>query len=114
MPKYLVDEFESIKWPIEWGYSVLGIDMEWIGPRMVEKVKEDKLIVFDLFMDAPFWLRRELAYRFLFSQPWESNPVQHLEDCGRWTNPGLFDRFQEQMTNPLSEGSWFGARIHGI
>lgn len=107
MPANLVSELESL--PLKAGVDI-GLDCEWVGKRMVESVDRDRLIIFDVMTDKTFEMRLGTLYAleaFRKDQKKIGSPerdAQCVEFCGSWTNPGLFDRFQEQMTNPLSEG----------
>lgn len=103
MPPDLQAEFERLPWP-----EGIGLCMEWIGPRGVLKRCTDFLYVFDVFMidgelcDWPAWKRRNLidSWRGLSSN-WNIPNIRFAES---FQNPGLLDRFQEQLSNPLSEG----------
>lgn len=78
----------------------LALDCEWIGKRMVEHVDFDRLWIFDLLLpDLPFSQRLELL----------DDLQEHCREAvvqvmPHWSNPGLVERFQDQLTDPLSEG----------
>ena len=95
MPKTLQADLVYMPWP-----ENIGLDCEWVGRRMVESVEHDILYVFDVLDERPAKERLEWLADF-FKQHGETKYVRSVPF---WYNPGLFDRFQEQMTNPLSEG----------
>ncbi|HEY3319858.1 MAG TPA: hypothetical protein VGP72_05205 [Planctomycetota bacterium] len=120
MPNTLVAEFESLPWP-----DGIGLDMEWSGRRCVQFITEHKLHLFDLLMapvgitkqcrssangdcwlgDVPFSTRYELLRQLVEAVKMAAtSPSNHIHLIPCWTNPGLVDRFLEQIQDPLSEG----------
>lgn len=105
LPPELRKEFESLSWP-----KGIVLDCEWVGCRVVEHVKEHCLHVFDILMhendwlgNMGFWERYKLlAHIFAKASLYIPGPYVHLVPC--WPNPGLMDRFMEQLQDPLSEG----------
>lgn len=103
MPKWLQDEFESIGFP-----KGTCIDMEWMGPR---GHCSDMLYIFDMLQWDGFWSgRHSFGKRYV-------DLCSFLSGCDRWPparntvrlaeifyNPGLCDRFLEQMQDDKSEG----------
>lgn len=96
MPDSLRVEFEEMDLPGDCAY-----DCEWVGPRGVFLKRPDhRLYVFDWYPlngpCPPFSERHTGLGNLIFGENIS------FVDC--FSNPGLVDRFQEQMTNPLSEG----------
>lgn len=97
--------FESMDWP-----DGCAFDAELAGPRHAGM--KHSLHLFDLLMldgewlgEAPFWERYE-RLRGLFSnqKPETSNQKPPVHLVPLYANPGLPDRFMEQLQDPLSEG----------
>lgn len=84
--------------------SPLNLDCEWVGKRMVEHVERDVLWIFDLLHqrmtaeDRLFYLDEQIAP--LLSEG-GTGPIRVVP---HWSNPGLVQRFEEQLLDPLSEG----------
>ena len=95
MPNEIADALAEYPWP-----ENITLDCEWIGRRMIEHVAHEYLYVFDILDGAPAIQRLSLLNTF--GMLWGDSVLVKFMPV--WTNPGLFDRFQEQMTNPLSEG----------
>jgi hypothetical protein len=118
MPTSLTDEFESLPWP-----DGICLDAEWVGPRVASVVKEHSLHIFDLLMwrgewlgNVPYWRRQQslwiittplIRYDDIVSMPPGPHPQElspHVSSIPVWQNPGLYDRYVEQLADPLSEG----------
>lgn len=100
LPAQLKQDFESLPWP-----DGMELDMEFSGPRHAKGIPE--LHIFDMLQFGNEWqgdeeFRRRYDYlkrtfeRFL--------KRDHVHLIPAYTNPGLVDRYAEQLTNPLSEG----------
>lgn len=100
LPAALREEFEGLTWP-----DGIGLDMEWVGNRMVENKPVHSLYVFDVFMldgvlcDWPAWRRMNLVGGW---RSFSKAPNVHFVDA--MANKGLMDLFAQQICNPLSEG----------
>lgn len=97
----LQDEFEALPWP-----PGLGLDMEWVGPRHAGAAHS--LHVFDMFQfggapgfEEPFEFRYG-ALDAIWQTVQSKDARVHLVPV--FANPGLLDRFLEQMQDPRSEG----------
>ena len=107
LPKDLQEEFESLPWP-----KGIILDMEWLGPRVVAHVKENSLNIFDCLGwdgewkgNVPFKVRYSTLEKIAYKpDPCYISSCKHINIVPCWSNPGLFDRYLEQMQNPLSEG----------
>ncbi len=95
MPRDLQAEFEGLDLPSDMVY-----DMEWIGTRMVEHKPAHSLYVFDWYpLDCkPTFSERIIGLGSVLSE----SPRVKLAPL--FSNPGLVDRFTEQLQNPISEG----------
>ena len=106
LPPELRKEFESLPWP-----KGIVLDCEWVGCRVVEHVKEHCLHVFDILMyendwlgNMGFWERYKLLALTFGRAIWDSGLLAHVHLVPCWQNPGLVDKFMEQLQDPLSEG----------
>lgn len=101
MPTPLRAAFESMKWP-----EGIGVDAEFVGTRQKDGTPE--LYLFDQLARAGKWIGNEpFTERYaslarVFAALLDVPPSIHLLPA--WSNPGLVDRFMEQMQDPLSEG----------
>ena len=91
------------------GYWPDGIvlDCELVGPRMIEHTAgKNMLIVFDVLSIPKAIKESTFIERIMYMNAIMDgiDPTGTIQRSIHWYNPGLFDRFQEQMTNPLSEG----------
>ena len=100
--------FESLNWP-----RGLVLDSEWIGPR--HTALRHSLHIFDILMHNGEWLgsmgyeRRldllaEVCKQAGVTVPDKSEPESDVFLMPTFSNPGLVERFMEQMESPLSEG----------
>ena len=76
------------------------LDCEWLGTRMVENKPRHELYIFDVLRPNASFLMRWL---------WLTDTLTgHLPDRIRLAsvtyNPGMTDLFQQQLTDPMSEG----------
>lgn len=103
IPTALCDEFESMQWP-----DGIGLDIEFSGPRHAGGTP--CLWVFDQLRSNNEWCGDvQFQDRIMcLSERWEWATVTrippHVALLRTWSNPGLCDRYAEQLTNPLSEG----------
>lgn len=105
IPKEIMAELMEMHFP-----EGIALDCEWVGPRMKEHAKRDVLYIFDILTypepeDRLYYAHRRYLLKLLIGRWYNgANPEKAIAGVPSWQNPGLFDRFQEQMTNPLSEG----------
>lgn len=99
VPDDLRAEFESMNWP-----RGCTLDVEWMGQRIT---REQKIFVFDLLRHNGKWLRKVpfLERSLILNGPVRPDSFgSRVRYAPVFQNPGLADRFLEQMTNPESEG----------
>ena len=99
--------FESMDWP-----DGIGVDAELAGPRHAGMAHS--LHIFDLLMldgewlgAMPFHQRHEtlaLIWKNRQAQRGSGQTQDSIRLLTLFTNPGLLDRFMEQLQDPLSEG----------
>lgn len=104
MPFDLRREFESFQWP-----DGIGLDMEWAGPRHTGD--QQSLWIFDLLATPhngeTFNMTYETRMAMLDLYCMEAGVglrESRIHVVPRFYNPGLCERFAEQMADPLSEG----------
>jgi len=99
LPKELIAEFASIEWP---ECDVLALDMEWVGPRG----GGDSLHIFDLLSCKHGWLGNTAftARHLMLERIMSGQQTKAIRLVPYWSNPGLGEKFMEQLQHPYSEG----------
>lgn len=102
VPAHLRAQFEALSW-----LDGIGVDCEWSGPR--HKGGVDKLWVFDLLQWQGEWTGAwTFSKRVQYLQFWFLDMLDDVRATIHivplHVNPGLLDRYSEQLTNPISEG----------
>ena len=120
MPPYLTKEFEERAWP-----AGIALDCEYLGHRSVANITRHSLHIFDILMHEGQWLgsmgyeRRLELLKTVCTQagvevPDKSEPEADVFLMPTFANPGLVERFIEQMESPLSEGLVVRHRHSGL
>ena len=120
LPDTLRTEFEALAWQ-----KGIVLDMEWLGNRQTTIITRHSLHIFDILTHEGQWLgsmgyeRRLEVLAAVCKQAGVSDPDHSEAESDvflvpTWTNPGLVDRFIEQMENPLSEGLVVRQRHSGL
>ncbi len=103
LPPDLQAEFEALPWPDD-----VTLDMEFVGPRMIEHKPQPSLHVFDILSNEPFEIRRKRLYDIVkplvYNGNWEAFCHSRVKIVPYQRNPGLVQMFEDQLINPLSEG----------
>jgi hypothetical protein len=120
LPDALRTEFEALAWQ-----KGIVLDSEWLGCRSVANITRHSLHIFDILTHEGQWLgsmgyerRLELLAAVCkqagVSDPDHSEAESDVFLVPTWANPGLIERFIEQMENPLSEGLVVRQRHSGL
>ena len=120
MSDALTLEFESLPWP-----AGIALDCEFVGRRCVEHVVRHSLHIFDILFHEGEWLggmgyerRLELLNKVCqqagVQVPDKSEAETSVFLVPTFVNPGLVERFMEQLENPLSEGLVIRHRHSGL
>lgn len=88
-----------------------AFDAEWVGPHVAEHFKSfgfsgprHSLHIFDCLMWEGKWLRTTPFKHRVGLLRIYGPPERNIFTVQKVPNPGLVDLFQQQLTNPLSEG----------